>query len=242
MARWRDVARRAKRTVRHLQHRRREVSARTTTSRSEWEREAQEGEFRFHKRDRWRQTDAFMAQTDRLFRHFGFAPADYAGKTVVDVGAGSMLRTKFFTDARLIVVEPLADRFLAEIKTSDLRDAAAVYSRPAEQLIESLVGTADLVISINVLDHCFDFPQIVKNIREYLKPDGVAFLSFDMHAEADEMHPLSLTEATCSPIFADAGLTIEKVTTGVGEALGGPQTYGHGPFTLNYWLRPTIAT
>ena len=226
--------------VKNLRRRRRKVSARTTTSRLEWEREAQEGEFRFHKRDRWRQTGDFMAQTDRLFRHFGFAPADYAGKTVIDVGAGSMLRTKFFTDARLIVVEPLADRFLAEIKATDLRDAAEVHSRPAEQLIETLVGTADLVISINVLDHCFDFPQIVKNIRQYLKPDGLAFLSFDMHAEADEMHPLSLTEATCSPIFADAGLTIEKVTTGVGDALGGPQTYGHGPFTLNYWLRPAM--
>lgn len=242
MAPWRDVARRAKRTVRNLQRGRRKVSARTTTSRSEWEREAQEGEFRFHKRDRWRQTGDFIAQTDRLFRHFGFAPTDYAGKTVIDVGAGSMLRTKFFTDARLIVVEPLADRFLAEIKTSDLRDAEEVHSRPAEQLIETLVGTADLVISINVLDHCFDFPQIVKNIRQYLKPDGVAFLSFDMHAEADEMHPLSLTEETCSPIFADAGLTIEKLTTGVGQALGGAQTYGHGPFTLNYWLRPTTVT
>ncbi len=242
MASWRDVARRAKRTVRNVRVRGRDLSPRTQTSRDEWEKDAQEGEFRFHKRDRWRQTSDFMAQTDRVFRHFGFAPDEYAGRTVVDVGAGSMLRTKFFEGAHLVVIEPLADRFLAEIKTSDLRDAAEVHSRPAEQLVESLVGKADLVISINVLDHCFDFPEIVKNIRQYLKPDGIAFLSFDMHAEADEMHPLTLTEETCSPIFAAAGLTIDKVTTGVGDALGGPQTYGHGPFTLNYWLRPAVAS
>lgn len=233
----RDVARRAKRKLKNLRRRDLHVVGRATASRDEWEHQAQQSEFRFHKKDRWRQTDDFMDQTARLFRHFGFAPDDYVGKTVVDVGAGSKLRTKFFQDARLIVVEPLADRFLSEITWSDLRDADEVHSRPAEQLIESLVGNADLVVSINVLDHCFDFPQIVKNIEQYLKPDGLAFLSFDMHAEADEMHPLSLTEETCAPIFEAANLVTEKVTTGVGDALGGPQTYGHGPFTLNYWLR-----
>jgi hypothetical protein len=39
-------------------------------------------------------------------------------------------------------------------------------------------------------------------------------------------------------IFAQAGFSIEKVTTGLGDVLGGPQTYGHGPYALNYWLRP----
>jgi hypothetical protein len=52
------------------------------------------------------------------------------------------------------------------------------------------------------------------------------------------MHPLSLTEETCAPIFSEAGLRIEKLTTGMGDVLGGTQTYGHGPTTLNYWLRP----
>ena len=213
------------------------VVAKTTESREKWASEAQEGEFAFHKTNKWRQTPDFMIQTDRLLRHFGFTPEQYAGKVVVDVGAGSMLRTRFFTGAHLVVVEPLADRFLAEIPGCDLNNAAEVYSLPAEQLVEPLVGRSDLVISINVLDHCYDFPQIVDNIRQYLKPDGVAFLTFDMHDKADHMHPLSLTEKTCKPIFDQAKLRIEKVTTGVGDALGGPQTYGHGPFTLNYWLR-----
>lgn len=213
------------------------VVAKTTESKEKWATEAQEGEFNFHKTNKWRQTPDFMEQTDRLLRHFGFTPEQYADRTVVDVGAGSMLRTKFFTGAHLVVVEPLADRFVAEIPHTDLKDAAELYSTPAEQLIDGLVGRSDLVISINVLDHCYDFRQIVDNIRQYLKPDGLAFLTFDMHDKADHMHPLSLTEATCQPIFDKAKLKIEKVTTGVGDALGGPQTYGHGPFTLNYWLR-----
>ena len=217
------------------------VVAKTTENRDKWATEAQEGEFSFHKNDTWRKTPDFMQQTDRLLRHFGFTPEEYAGRVVVDVGAGSMLRTKFFKDAHLVVVEPLADRFLADIPACDLRDAAEVYSTPAEQLIGELVGRADLVISINVLDHCYDFPQIVDNIRQYLKPDGLAFLTFDMHDKADHMHPLSLTEKTCAPLFAAAQLKVEKLTTGVGDTLGGAQTYGHGPFTLNYWLRRTDA-
>lgn len=234
-----DAARRVKRRVSRILNRPKplKVTAKTTESRTQWATVAQEGEFRFHKNDKWRQTEDFVNQTDRLLRHFGFTPEQYAGRTVVDVGAGSKLRTKFFTGAHLVVVEPLADRFIKEIPTCDLSEAAEVHSTPAEQLIDDLVGRADLVISINVLDHCFDFAQIVDNIRQYLKPDGLAFLTFDMHDKADDMHPLSLTEATCAPIFAKAHLRIEKVTTGVGNALNGAQTYGHGPFTLNYWLR-----
>jgi 2-polyprenyl-3-methyl-5-hydroxy-6-metoxy-1,4-benzoquinol methylase len=235
-----EIKRSARRLLNGLLGRRATVVAKTSESKEKWATLAQEGEFRFHKNDTWRKTADFMQQTDRLLRHFGFTPEQYAGKTVVDVGAGSMLRTKFFTGAHLVVVEPLADRFVAEIPATDLKDAAELYSTPAEQLIDGLVGRADLVISINVLDHCFDFAQIAENIRRYLAPGGLAFLTFDMHDKADDMHPLSLTEKTCAPLFAKAGLRIEKVTTGVGDALGGPQTYGHGPFTLNYWLRSAV--
>lgn len=229
---------RARRAFDKLPWRRNTVVARTTASREHWQQRSQEGELAFHKRDRWRRTAAFTAQSARLFRHFGFQPDEYADKTVVDLGAGSMLRSKFFRGAHLVVIEPLADRFIAEVEGCDLKDAAEVHSRPAEQLIESLVGTADLVVSINVLDHCFDFPEIVENIRRYLKPDGLAFLSFDMHATADDLHPLSLTEKKCARIFAQAGFRIEKVTTGLGDLMSGAQTYGHGPYALNYWLRP----
>jgi SAM-dependent methyltransferase len=231
-------ANQARRVMKKLPWRKDAVVPRTMASREHWQKLSQEGEFRFHKRDRWRHSSAFMEQSERLFRHFGFEPDDYAGKVVIDLGAGSKLRSKFFKNAHLVVIEPLADRFMAEIEGSDLHEASEVHSRPAEQLIDSLVGKADLVVSINVLDHCFDFPQIVSNIQRYLKPDGLAFLSFDMHAEADDMHPLSLTQKKCAPIFAKAGFVIEKVTTGMGEVLGGSQTYGHGPYTLNYWLRP----
>ena len=209
----------------------------TAADRGQWERRAQEGEFAFHKKDTWRTSEDFLRQTDDLFRHFGFERQEFRGRTVLDVGAGSRLRTKFFDGARLVVIEPLADRYVGEISWSDLRDADAVYSRPAEELVDDLVGQVDLAVSLNVLDHCFDFPAIIDNIRRYLKPDGLAFLSYDMHARADALHPLSLTAESSAEIFREKGLRVEQATTGMGTVLGGVQTYGHGPYTLNFWLR-----
>ena len=200
---------------------------------SKWAGAAQEGELEFHKTNRWRETEAFMEQTVALFRTFGFQRSGWEGKTVIDLGAGSKLRSKFFEGARIVVIEPLADRYIAEVPWSDLKDAAAVFSRPAEKLVEECVGTADLLISINVLDHCYDFADIVSNIRDYLKPDGTAFLSFDMHENVDDMHPLVLTESVCEEIFDQAGLKVVKFSKGGGDVL---QTYGHGDFCLNYWL------
>lgn len=212
----------------------REQVPKTRHDRAEWQRTAQEGEFDFHQKSTWRQTPDFMAQTSRLFDHFGFSPEGWAGKTIIDLGAGSMLRTRYFKGAKIIALEPLAERFLKELEWSDLRDAERVYSSPAEERIEACVGQADLVISINVLDHCYDFERIVANIAAYLAPGGLAFLSFDEHKVADEMHPLVLSDAVCRDIFAQQGLVVEKYSEGAGDVL---RTYGHGAYCLNYWLR-----
>ena len=211
----------------------------TAVERGQWEEQSQEGEFDFHARNEWRQTGDFMDQTRKIFGQFGLKPDAYHGKVIMDLGAGSKLRTAFFENATLIALEPLADRFLKEIEWCDLRNAAEVYSVAAEDRVSECVGRADLLVSINVLDHCFDFDQVVSNIRDYLKSDGRAFLSFDKHDVADKMHPLELTEEVCERVFAKHGLTIESCTQGFGGVLGDTTTYGHGPYCLNYWLTPS---
>jgi 2-polyprenyl-3-methyl-5-hydroxy-6-metoxy-1,4-benzoquinol methylase len=201
-----------------------------------WSKQAQEGEFRFHAGNKWRQSEDFMAQTIGLFDSFGFSRRQYDGRTIIDLGSGSKLRTKYFQGARIIAIEPLADRFMVEIEWCDLKDASEVYSVPAEERIEQCRGRADLVISINVLDHCFDFPKIMENVRFYLKRDGLVFLSFDKQKRTDSMHPLKLDEAICKRIFEQTGFVIEKVTRGTNGILPG-DVYGHGFYCLNYWLR-----
>ena len=203
--------------------------------REAWQDKAQPGEFNWHVKNKWRPSPAFMEQTIGLFDWFGFHREQYAGRTVIDLGAGSKLRTKYFLDARLVAIEPLADRFRAEIDWCDLDDAAVVEALPAEQLIDAHVRTADLVISINVLDHCFDFERIIENVMAYMRHDGTAMLSFDKHTKTDSMHPLVLTEEVCEATFDKYGLRVVEVTKG-GNGMLRRNTYGHGPYCLNYRL------
>lgn len=203
-----------------------------------WRGIAQRGELAFHRTNKWRQSEDFDRSTAALFEYFGFDAHEYDGKTIVDLGAGSKLRTKFFKNAELIVIEPLADEFLRDIAWSDLKDASFLYSRPAEELIDEVVGQADLVMSINVLDHCFALEKIIENIVLYMRPDALAFLSFDSHAPtADGMHPLTLDEDSCEKIFLEKGLVVERRLRGLGP---GGSTYGHGE-ALSFWLRKSVS-
>lgn len=206
-----------------------------------WFGQAQQGELAFHKQDRQRQSAGFDENSKLLFEHFGLLREHFRGCTVIDLGAGSKLRTKYFDEAQVIAIEPLADRFLDEVPWCDLNVAHSVYSQPAEHRIEALIGCADLLVSINVLDHCYNFDQIISNIRAYLKPDGIAFLSFDEHKYRDPMHPLILSDEICREVFGHNGLAVKRHSKGFGdckEISKGRETYGHGDFCLNYWLSP----
>ena len=201
--------------------------------RAAWQRWAQPGEYAFHRDDQWRAGPAFEADNARLFRHFGFRPDQFRGGVVIDLGAGSRLRSRFFEGARIVVIEPLLERF-REIAWCDLDTAWRCYGTPAEEAIRELAGSADFLMSINVLDHCFDFDRIVRNARAYLKPGGSAFLSFDSHEVTDAMHPLVLTEASARARIEAAGFRVDAHSRGLGPI--GP-TYGHGE-ALNFWVSP----
>jgi hypothetical protein len=200
-------------------------------SQQSWAAAAQEQEFAFHEANRWRRSPQFALDSASLWRHFGFRADQFRGQTIIDFGAGSRLRTRYFEDARVIAIEPLADRF-RRLEFSDLGWAAQCFSAPGEVLQPTLVGVADAVVSINALDHGYDFDTAVRNIAAYLKPHAGALLSFDLHDAADDMHPLLLTEPGCRRTFAASGLAIVHVNRGLGEF---GAHYGHGE-AINFWL------
>ncbi len=207
-----------------------------STDSESWKTLAQEGELEFHKKPNVRSGDQWEVDTDRKWTNFGFDRDGWADKLIVDVGAGSRLRTKWFRDARIAAIEPLGERFVEEVEWQDLDQADELYPVPAEQLIPELVGRADLVVSINALDHGYDFAGAATSIRKYLKDDGLAFLSFDQHEVPDEMHPLVLNEEITREVFEGAGFEITHFEE-AGRYHGGP-----GLLALNYWLRPAPAT
>lgn len=208
------------------------VEQRTTIDKDVWAQRAQQGEFDFHKRNvGFRGDDAVWNQAvDTDWRAAGFDPEAWRGKTVLDVGAGSRLRSLWFQGAEVIVLEPLAERVREEVPWNDYDQAAAVYAAPGEEFIPALEGVADLIVSINALDHGFDIAESIRNIKRYLKPDGLAFISFDMHDEPDYMHPLVLSNEIMLAIYEEAGLQVEKVE---------PARRYHGADgkAFHYWLR-----
>ena len=199
---------------------------------SSWERLAQPGELEFHKRPGIRSEADWEQGNATFWRRHGFESQGWQGKTIVDVGAGSRLRILYFEGAELIAIEPLAQQFVEEVEWEDISKADEIFPDPAEQDIPELHGRADLVVSVNVLDHCFDFEQCVLNIRHYLKPDGLAWLSFDQHAKPDKMHPLVLNDRVARAVFHNVGLDVEQATE------GGNYHKGLGASALHYWLRP----
>jgi SAM-dependent methyltransferase len=209
---------------------------RLSFDRSEWTNRAQPGELAWHQTDQWRRSDDFMVDSARLFEHFGFAPNDFAGRVVLDLGAGSRLRTRYFEGARIVAVEPLAEQFRV-LDFSDLDTAYEVHATPAEEFLPQWEGKVDLLVSINVLDHCYAFAPIVANVRRYLAPSGQALLSFDVHPHSDSLHPLIIKPKTCRAAFRQNALRVTHESKGFGDL--GYRWYGHPPYAVTFIVRPS---
>jgi 2-polyprenyl-3-methyl-5-hydroxy-6-metoxy-1,4-benzoquinol methylase len=181
------------------------------SSKEQWENISQGGELEFHKRPNIRSdSQKFLEGNSRLWTMLGFKSDQYTGKTILDVGAGSKLRGKFFSNATLWAIEPLGDKFVKEVAWCDLKEADRLYSCPAEEMIVDIAYQCDFVFSINVLDYCFDFKQIVENIYHYVKPEGLVFLAYDSHNKVDPLHPLVLDQKISDQIYKDLGFHIKK--------------------------------
>lgn len=204
----------------------------TSVKPTDWSELAQPGELEYHKRPNVRSGSDWASDTARKWTNAGFGPHDFRDRLVVDVGAGSRLRTLYFEGARIAAIEPLGESFISEVEWQDLDSADELYCRPAENFIPELEGRASLIVSINALDHGYNFEQAIKNLRRYLTDDGVAYLSFDQHVQPDEMHPLVLTKSIVDQVMVDAGFKIDRFT----EA--GRYHGGEGLQALNYWLKP----
>ncbi|MFA7289122.1 MAG: methyltransferase domain-containing protein [Melioribacteraceae bacterium] len=196
-----------------------------------WVYLSQKKEFRFHKKDNWRRTQDFLKQNDFLFKHWGFNEFDYENKVIIDIGAGSKLRSKYFRGSKIIAIEPLADKFVKKIDFCDLREAYKIYSLPAENMIEELKGIADLIICINVLDHVDNYQKVLNAAYFYLKNDGRFLLSVDLHETATIEHSVSLDEGKLESHFVKSNIRVLRKI----KSLPNSAFYGQGE-TVTYIL------
>src|SRR5688572_26558141 len=72
-----------------------------------WVEVAQEGELNWHKKPNVRARPDWETGNAKLWADWGFDQLGWANKLVLDVGAGSRLRTLYFKGARIAAIEPL---------------------------------------------------------------------------------------------------------------------------------------
>ncbi|KNX36843.1 methyltransferase domain-containing protein [Luteipulveratus halotolerans] len=205
-----------------------------TSDQDSWRTKAQVGELGFHVHDTFRQHDEqWWPVIDGEWREMGFSPEGWRDRTVVDVGAGSRLRSLWFEGASIIAIEPLADQYMEQVAWSDLTRATEVYSVPGETFVPEVEGRADLVVSINALDHGYDLATSIGNIGRYLKPGATAFVSFDMHdTVTDEMHPMVVRHDDLVELFPRIGLKLVRTAEHSRRYHGAT-----GPKARHYWLQ-----
>mmetsp|Transcript_39656 Transcript_39656/g.127097 ORF Transcript_39656/g.127097 Transcript_39656/m.127097 type:complete len:289 (+) Transcript_39656:83-949(+) len=163
----------------------------------------QDFELAFHLDNEWRKSPDFARQCAQLFEGWNLHPRAFEGEVVVDMGAGSRLRSAYFENARLVAIEPMAERLLPHVAAKphmDIGDPSKVwqlYSMPAEVRACAVEGLASLVIVVNVLDHVWKPERALQNAERLLRPcsAGPALLvvSTDLRVEAALGHPNVLT-------------------------------------------------
>jgi SAM-dependent methyltransferase len=166
--------------------------------------------------DWWRNKPLAEAYTEALWRRLGFARTQFRGLRVMDLGCGPTLHAAWFEGlAELIAVDPLAEQYRAEVPWHRLDRASRVVAQPAERLVKGVELQLDVVLSINALDHAYDLAASIWNVAEYLKPGGLAFLSFDIHGRGDRLHPMVLTAEYCEERYRLEGLAVHRRAVGV---------------------------
>jgi|TARA_R100000081_G_C4771891_1_gene146067 SAM-dependent methyltransferase len=188
---------------------------------SRWEKKGQPAELVHHKGSRSRRSDSvWMAECEKYFKGFGYNSNYFTDKTIIDLGAGSKSRANWFTKSKIISIEPLADKFKS-ISHYDLDNVGEVYSEPAEKYLTHLQDTADAIICINVLDHCYNAKIIMENCYKYLKSNGEFCLSVDLHDGRDDKHPIGFTLKSLKQLIEETGFKIIKETDVISKLYSG---------------------
>ena len=133
-------------------------------------------------------------------------------KIVVDFGCGPRGSLCWCKAARLrIGVDVLADQY-AEFA---IRDHNMCYVTSSEKIIPLPTGFADVVFTINAIDHVDHFETICSEILRILHPGGELIASFNLEQPVTRMEPQTLTENSVKRHLLDH-LTIKsfRQTTG----------------------------
>jgi len=167
-------------------------------------------------------------------KRFGFKQDQFENKVLLDIGPGPVNRLVWLR-GEFIAIEPLYNQ-LKDLPYANFDKYSTVYTVPAEHLQTHLIEQVDQVMCINVLDHCYDAEQVLRNIHIYLKPGEHAFISVDCDDfnNNDPFHPLQFSSEKLEQLIRDVGLIIIKHSQG--RCTPNEDCWGHGT-AHHFWLK-----
>jgi len=155
------------------------------------------------------------------------------------------MRGAVLTGAKIVAVEPMAPQLLHYIATHrnqknlshmDFYKPDVVWQlrgAPAEQRLCSIEGKAELVYSINVIDHAYSWQKILRNMALAVKhclPSartcGRMFITVDLNHRPHEGHPFTLTKEGMEAEYRKNGFRVAKYYEQGSHAAGYAQTGG----------------
>ena len=150
----------------------------------------------------------------KIMRRLGFNQDDFAGKVLLDIGAGPTSRIAWLNADLKIAIDPLYDAYKG-IGWAQLGAYDVWHSSPAEEQLP-LAQFVDGVFCINCLDHCYEPQKVIANASAYCR-DGAAFaLSVDIGEESDDMHPSAglMLPATITQWLSDCDFSVLRFDLG----------------------------
>lgn len=174
----------------------------------------------------------FGAKDDRNYEHLNrfenmqsLKNLKLENTSVIELGCGPFtnlrLLTNVLTPKKITLLDPLISDYLnhpnCTYKTGKLNDiSVTTIKSPIENFETS--EKFDVVIMINVIEHCFDVDSIFTKIKSILNKDGVFIFSDvyfrDVHTLAsniyDAGHPLRLSEEKLNSFLEEFDVIFDK--------------------------------
>jgi SAM-dependent methyltransferase len=146
-----------------------------------------------HQREGGRFENANYEQSMRVMAR-AFPQDFFEGKNVVDFGCGPCGTLKWLSKKSYCIgVDVLVEDYLAAFE-EEMRDHNMAYVISSESYIPLPDHSADIVLTMNSMDHVDNLDAMSKELLRILKPGGVLFGSFNLDEEPTPTEPLVLTE------------------------------------------------
>jgi len=120
--------------------------------------------------------------------HFGFAPGDFAGKRVLDIGCGPRGSLEWADmAAERVGLDPLAAEYL---RIGADKHRMRYVAAPSEKM-PFADAHFDFVFSFNSLDHVEDVDATIAEIKRVVRPGGYFLLLTDVNHDPTPYEPQS---------------------------------------------------